>query len=94
VDDPTGWQQAFSSSVGAEFAFTFGGNGLPLNYLPLGSSTPINVIYYAHNGNKYIGSGFISPATMAPEPSSLVLVGSGLVGIIGFRRKLFGMCRG
>jgi hypothetical protein len=92
VDDPTGWQQVFSSAgAGAEFAFTFGGNGLPLNYLPLGSSTPINVIYYAHNGNAYIGSGFVGPATMAPEPSSLVLVGSGLVGIICFRRKRFGM---
>lgn len=92
VDDPTGWEEVFSGS-GTEFTFTFGSNGLPLSDLSLGSSTPINVNYYTQNGNKYTGSGFIGPTTMAPEPSSLVLLGSGLVGLIGYRRKIFGMSR-
>jgi len=43
----------------------------------------------SRNGASSWANGTIAPG-IAPEPSSLLLVSSGLAGIVAFRRKLFG----
>jgi len=45
---------------------------------------------YAAPGAGFSIAGTITPSPV-PEPSAVVLVGSGLLGILGFRRKLFEM---
>lgn len=100
-DDPMGWGWAFYACGSGSSNCTFlqlgfdNGNpdfiSLPLGSLPLGYFTSGGLGVNAGYGNQIsssVGSASIGLAT-TPEPSSLVLVGSGLAGMMGFRRKLF-----
>jgi hypothetical protein len=68
------------------------GISLPLGFLPLGYFTNGSgqsfPAFYGNESSGNIGSASIALAT-TPEPSSLILVGSGLAGLVAFRRKLF-----
>jgi hypothetical protein len=46
--------------------------------------------YNSYDGDTFQGSLVISNSTTTPEPSSLLLFGTGLLGLAPIRRKLFG----
>jgi hypothetical protein len=63
-----------------------------INYVATGASTVISFIEFANpsggNNDPLIDNVIFDVAsTSVPEPSTLLLLGSGVVGLIGFRRK-------
>jgi hypothetical protein len=46
--------------------------------------------YGDNSGSYFLGYTVISNVSATPEPSSLLLFGTGLLGLAPFRRKLFG----
>jgi PEP-CTERM motif len=46
--------------------------------------------YNTYDGDTYQGKLVISSVAATPEPSSLLLFGTSLLGLVPFRRKLFG----
>ncbi len=59
------------------------GNGLNIYYKPglAGNGYLFGGTYSLQNG------GFLTPITPIPEPSSLLLLGAGMLGLLGFKRK-------
>lgn len=78
-----------------QFQLTF---AVPNALVYPGLAGPV-VLSGGQNGSDYVapGAGFSIAGTITPspvlEPSTLVLMGSGLVGLVAFRRKLLGTGR-
>lgn len=96
ADDPTDWSWNFDACTsGSNCTLLSLGeqtNGisqalgfLPLGYFTNGQSFPV---IYGNESSGNVGSASIALAT-TPEPSSMILVGSGLAGLVAFRRRLF-----
>lgn len=78
------------------FEIEYMGDGLPVPFTPIticSLTNPCadfgNPVLYTEFFNDIAVSGYVTPIAPTPEPSSLALLGTGMLGIAGMVRKRF-----
>ena len=55
---------------------------------PILDSDTFALVFFDSSGNDILGAHAISGVTPVPEPASLMLFGSGILGLVAFRKKI------
>jgi hypothetical protein len=81
----TSTSATFSNPTGLEF-----GSGVYPDFFTIDSTAPLGTVMYTVDTTSGILSGTVrGPASVAPEPSTLALFGTGILGLAGMARRKF-----